>query len=124
MRFSRIVLAIAASLTLASCGLAAPPINLLPPPPVEVANQTTLDERLGLGAETVYQAAAQAVIFKHKVAPFSPEDLAKVKALDAKALAALEVVRSAYKAANAEDYRKAYDDVMRISAEIVKAVSS
>lgn len=124
MRISRLFLAIAASLTLASCGLAAPPANLLPPAPVEVANKTTLDERIGLGAETAYAAAAQAIVFKHMLSPFSPEDLAKVKALDEQAKAALQVVRSAYKAANSEDYRKAYDEVMRISAEIVKAVSS
>lgn len=123
MRISRIFLALAAAMTLASCGLATP-VNLLPPAPVEVANQTTLDERLGLGAETAYAAAAQALVLKHMLSPFSPEDLATVKALDNKALEALKVVRAAYKAANAEDYRKAYDEVMRISAEIVKAVSS
>lgn len=123
MRLRRIGLVFASALTLASCGLASP-LNLLPPAPVEAADQTTLDERLGLGAETVYQAAAQAVVFKHKVAPFSEEDLKRVKQLDAQAVVALALVRQAYKAANAENYQKAYDDVVRICAEIVKAVGS
>lgn len=123
MRFSRLFLALAASLTLASCGLASP-VNILPAAPAEIANSTTLDERLGLGAETAYQAAAQALIFKHLFAPFSPADLARVKELDAKALVALEAVRTAYKAANAADYKTAYDEVIRLSGEIIKAVSS
>lgn len=89
---------------LASCG----PL----PSPRSVSSATVLDEKLAIGAEASYQTANTigAALVRVGVLP-----VARFKALDNEAYAALELVRAAYDAGDATSYATA---LARLTAAI------
>ena len=87
---------------LAACGPLSPPSNILPPS--VFAERTVLDEQAALGVELAYQAQALSVRTALRSGLLTGANAAKAAAIDAKAYAALKLVRSAYDAGNAQDY--------------------
>jgi len=76
----------------------------IPPPPVEVADATALDETIARTAEVAYKATRLAAELLVDVGALKG-DAARVAAeLDRKAFTAVEAVRAAYRAGNAEGY--------------------
>lgn len=90
------------------CALpACTPFNTIPPAPGAVANKTVLDEQGALAAELAYKAARVAIETGVDAGLIRGATAAKVATLDAKAYAALGVVRKAYEAGNAASYNAA-----------------
>jgi len=83
--------------------------------PSNVANQTVLDEQVGIGTEAAYTAASTLglALAKAKVI-----DAAKFKALDNQAFSALVAVRTAYQAGNSTEYLSAAERVYSAVAQI------
>lgn len=79
------------------------------------ANATTLDEKLGVGAEATYQTGNK---LGAALVTAGLMDKAKFKDADNKAYTALLAVRAAYKAGNATDYATAVAQVNAAVAEI------
>ena len=90
------------------CALSActPPATI-PPAPGAVADKTILDEQGALAAELAYKAVRIALETGVDVGVIRGATAARIAALDAKAYAALKVVRSAYEAGNADSYAAA-----------------
>lgn len=90
------------------CALpACTPVNTIPPPPGAVADKTILDEQGALAAELAYKAALIALETGVDAGVIRGATAARIAALDAKAYAALGVVRRAYEAGNATSYAAA-----------------
>ncbi len=90
------------------CALpACTPVNTIPPPPGAVADKTILDEQGALAAELAYKAARIALETGVDAGVIRGATAARIAALDAKAYAALRVVRRAYEAGNADSYAAA-----------------
>lgn len=90
------------------CALpACTPVNTIPPAPGAVADKTVLDEQGALAAELAYKAACVAIETGLDAGLIRGATAARVAALDAKAYAALGVVRKAYAAGNATSYATA-----------------
>lgn len=90
------------------CALpACAPINTIPPSPGAVADQTVLDEQGALAAELAYKAARIAIETGVDAGLIRGATAARIAVLDAKAYAALGVVRQAYEAGNAPSYAAA-----------------
>lgn len=83
--------------------------------PAGVADQTRLDEQVGIGAEVAYTTATK---LGTALATAGVIDKAAFKRADAKAYAALLTVRSAYRAGNSADYITASAQVYAAVAEI------
>jgi len=102
------LLAIAA---LAACTPSAP-IN--PPPPVVIADGTTLDERLALRAEGAYRAARLTMEAGVDSGVITGTRATQLAAIDRAAYAATLAVREAYKAGNATLYSDAYERAEKV----------
>ena len=107
-----------AALCLCACAAVPTP----PPPPVAIADQTTLDEQIGLGATTAYRGAVAVARLANRVKPFSPSTRTKAAELDAKAFAAIAAMRAAYEAGNATDYRTAAGKARDLAEQIISLV--
>ena len=87
------------------CALpACTPVNTIPPAPAAVADKTVLDEQGALAAELAYKAARIAIETGVDAGLIRGATATKIAALDAKAYAALKIVRQAYAAGNATSY--------------------
>ncbi len=76
--------------------------------PVAVADQTVLDEKAGIAAEVAYTAVAKAIVVSIRAGLITDRaKLEKIRDLDAKAYAALQATRAAYKSGNALSYSAA-----------------
>jgi hypothetical protein len=112
MRYRMIL--IAAALLLPGCAmtagsLAGPALDAsVPVKPVDVADKTTLDERLATGATIGYTAASR---MGTALASAGLIDKARFKALDNQGYAAVLAVKAAYDAGNAGSYVAAIDRV-------------
>jgi hypothetical protein len=111
----RLILMSALLLTLPACGvttgagMAGPVLDAtVPTKPVDVADKTTLDERLATGATVSYTAASR---LGTALASAGLIDKARFKALDAQGYAAVLAVKAAYDASNAASYAAAIDRV-------------
>lgn len=104
----KILIAMAA-VALSSCsvltGLAG-----IPSSPKAVAEQTVLDERIALGMELAYQAAAFSAVTAIKAGVVPQEQMKTVRDADQMAYNAVLMVRNAYKAGNADSYLSASSD--------------
>lgn len=90
------------------CALpACAPLDTIPPAPAAVANKTVLDEQGALAAELAYKAARIAIETGVDAGLIRGATATRIAALDAKAYAALGVVRQAYRAGNATNYAAA-----------------
>lgn len=96
---------ILASLATTACVPSAP---ITPPPPVVIADGTTLDEEYALKAERLYAAARTAAEAGVDLGAIQGKTAARVAALDRAAYGATLAVREAYKAGNAASYAEAY----------------
>lgn len=96
----KLILAAALALSLPAC-------TTIPTAPVDVANQTVVDEQAALSVELAYQAAALAVTTAAKVGALKGENAAKAAELDNKAYSAVLAVRRAYDTGNATSYAAA-----------------
>lgn len=118
----RLILLSAALLSLPACamnsatGAAGPVLDAtVPTKPADVANKTTLDERLAIGATVSYTAASR---LGTALATAGLIDKARFKALDAQGYAAVQAVKAAYDAGNATSYTAAIDRVNATVAAI------
>ena len=90
------------------CALSAcVPVNSIPPAPAAIADKTILDEQGALTAELAYKAARVALETGVDAGVIRGDTAARIAALDAKAYAALRIVRRAYEAGNAASYASA-----------------
>jgi hypothetical protein len=96
-------------LPLAACFQTAslPPLAGLPPAPIVIADKVVLDEQGALAVELAYQAQALTLHMALRSGFLKGESARRAASLDAKAYAALLIVRKAYDAGNARDYATA-----------------
>lgn len=109
------LIALALISALSACGS----ISTIPPAPASVADQTTLDEQGALAAELAYKAARVAIETGVDAGFIRGAAAARIAALDAKAYAALGVVRRAYEAGNAASYATALTSARSAVAELL-----
>lgn len=102
----KLILVAMASMSLASCGLPTL-ITGVPPAPVAVANQTILDEKVGIAVETAYKAWRLAVELAVDTNLLKGEKAARVAEIDQKMFEATLLVQAAYKVGNANQYASA-----------------
>lgn len=102
------------------CALpACTPINTIPPAPGAVADKMMLDEQGALAAELAYKAARIAIETGVDAGLIRGAAAAKIATLDAKAYAALGVVRKAYAAGNAVSYATAITTARAAIADLL-----
>ena len=85
----------------------------IPAAPVEVANQTVLDERGAIAAEVAYKAFRTAVEFATDAGMLTGANAKRAAHFDNLAYAAVGAARAAYRAGNAESYQKAVDEALK-----------
>lgn len=85
------------------------------PPPMAAADQTVIDEKASILAETAYTGASRLGFVAAKSGLIDRE---RFKALDARAYAALGVVRTAYRTGNAAGFDVAVRELNTILAQI------
>lgn len=99
----KLLLACALSLGLVACAQTGVPTS-----PSQVANQTTLDEKPAILAETAFTAAARGAALYIRVRDIrDPATLTRIENLRQKAETAVKAVRRAYDTANAASYQAA-----------------
>lgn len=96
---------IPAVLALTGCNIPA-----LADTPVEVADQTILDERAAIGAELAYRAQNTLLELAVDSGRLKGDLALRAAGFDRQAYAALQAVRSAYRAGNAASYAAALDE--------------
>lgn len=103
------ILVALAAVTLSACsvltGLAG-----IPNSPKDVAEKTVLDERIALGMELAYQAAAFSAVTAIKAGVVPQDKMKTLRDADQMAYNAVLMVRNAYKAGNADSYLSASSD--------------
>lgn len=88
------------------------------PAPATYADRTTVDEAtMGL-AETAYKLSAIAVELGVDVGVIKGERAAWFKATDARAYAALQSLRTAYRAGNSTSFRAAYAELKALLQQV------
>ena len=108
-------IALALLCALPACG----PVNTIPAAPAAVADKTVLDEQGALAAELAYKAARVALETGVDAGVIRGATAARIAALDAKAYAALRIVRRAYEAGNAASYTAALISARAAVAELL-----
>lgn len=103
---------LAAALALSAC-TGTQGIPNTPAAPVEVADQTTLDERGAIAAEVAYKAFRTAVEFATDAGMLTGANASRAAHFDNLAYAAVGAARAAYRAGNAESYQKAVDEALK-----------
>ncbi len=112
-----LALVAAASIGLAGCN-PAPPIT-----PSSVAQQTKLDEQVGLTVTLAYTAAARAAALAIKTGLIKDKPtIARIGQLNARAYAAVLAVRAAYQAGNTASYVSALTQAQSAIAALLAAV--
>jgi hypothetical protein len=94
-------------------------LNTIPPAPGTIADKTTLDEQGALAAELAYKAARIAIETGVDAGLIRGTTAGRVAALDAKAYAALGIVRKAYAAGNAASYTAAITTARAAIADLL-----
>ncbi len=94
----------------------------IPNSPKEVTEQTTLDERIALGMELAYQAAALSAVTAIKAGLVPQDRMKEVQDADTMAYNAVVLVRTAYKAGNAKSYLEAAGDARSAISAMVTLV--
>lgn len=113
-----IVLIAAASLSLASCNTTG--AGGIPGSPSEVADRTTLDEKVGIAAETIYTGANRAAALAIRTGLVSnTATITRIGQLDLEAKSHLQKVRDAYAAGNATSYDVAFRDLNKTANELL-----
>lgn len=95
----------------------------IPTSPSAVADKTTLDEEIGLGATVAYRGAVAAARLANQIRPFNAATKARAAELDNQAFAAIKALRTAYEAGNASDYRAAATKARALSDQILDLVN-
>lgn len=109
----RLLAPIAALALLGGCSFLTNP----PTSPGQVADQTTADERVALGVETLYQGWTAMVTTGVELGLIHGDLAAKVQDYDTRIYAAVRVARQAYDAGNAQSYAAATAQVTSLIAE-------
>lgn len=104
-----------AALALSAC-------TTIPGSPGTVANQTILDEQIGIGAEVSYKAARLATELAVDLGKLNGANATKAAELDRKAYAALGVMRQAYTTGNATSYAAAAAQAQSAVAELLTII--
>lgn len=86
--------------------------------PSAIADQTTLDERLMLGADLGYKAARKAVLAVDDHAPLDAATARRFKKIDKKIFDGLERATRAYAAANSVSYAAALAEINPLITEL------
>ena len=95
----------AAAFALAACP---GPINNIPTAPAQIADQTKIDEQVGLTVTLAYTAAARAAALAIETGVIKDNaTIARIGELNSRAYAAVLAVRAAYSASNASGYASA-----------------
>lgn len=117
----RLFLGIAAALALSACsaigGLPTPPAS-----PAAVANTTVLDEKLAITAEATYKAARLAIETATDAGLIRGANATKAAALDNRAFAAVQKVRTAYRTSNAASYGAAYAEANQLISDLLALI--
>lgn len=93
-----------------------------PPPPVELANRTVLDEQGALAVELAYKAARLAGETAVDAGLVKGATAQRVAALDLQAYSAVLAVRQAYRAGNAASYAEALVRGQSAITELIAAM--
>lgn len=135
---TRIILTALAALSLSACsalGLLAGAANTVAPPPVQIANQTTLDEKGAIAVEALYTGFARAGALAFRTGAVTPSSNPAVQsndfcprilrreidatdtgmslaAVECRLRAARDAARAAYDAGNAVSYQAAFSSAM------------
>ena len=124
-----IALACLAALTVSACGTLGTIGNVVTHGPVVVADQSKLDEQLGLSLTLAYTAASKGAALAINTAdligkPFSTATVKRIGELDAAAFAAVTAVRQAYLAGNSSNYLAAISQARQAVTNLLGAFSS
>lgn len=119
----RIVSITVACMALASCGFDGSHLSSIPagaaaaadsagvPPPVTVADRTTIDEKTVIAFEKSVTLAANLATIAVKAGAIRGDNLDRLSALEVQAKGAVRRVRAAYAAGNATSYKAAIADL-------------
>ena len=116
----RKILCALSALALSACSL--PALMGLPAAPVAAANQTVMDEKVGIAIETAYPSAAYAATLAIRSGALSRENILRVAEIDRRAYAAVQATRAAYDAGNASTYREAATIALPLVRELIAAI--
>jgi hypothetical protein len=117
----RLAIVGAASVALASCGLA--PLAGIPSAPVEAADQTVLDEQAALAVELAYKAARLAIETGVDAGAIRGANATRLAELDNDAYAAVLAARRAYRAGNATGYGAALAEARAAISDMIELAS-
>lgn len=117
----KLILAAALALSVSGCG-ASGGLNI-PAAPVEVADQTTLDERGAIAVEVAYKAFRTAAEFGTDAGMIRGETATRVARLDDLAFAAVGAARAAYRAGNSESYEEAVKTALAAVGKAMAAIN-
>lgn len=114
----KLMIAAAAPIALAGCtGMGLP--NSIPAAPVEIADQTVLDEQIGITVTLAYTASAKMAALLIRTGAI--KDTATIRAIgvaNERGITAVEAVRAAYDAGNADSYAALLIEANRAVADI------
>lgn len=122
-----LALACLAAMSVAACGTLGTITSAMTGGPAVIADQTKLDEQVGLSLTLAYTAAAKAAGLAIQVAaaaghPFSSATVQKIGQLDTRAYNAVTAVRAAYVAGNGTNYLSAISDARAAINDILAAI--
>ncbi len=115
----KLFLAAALALTLPACTT----LPTVPPAPVAIADKTTLDESGARGAEVAYKAFRTAMELAVDAGVLRGAAAERVKGLDNRAYALVGAARAAYRAGNADSYKKAVDEALAAITSATAAIA-
>lgn len=118
----RLLLVVSAALALAGCTL--PALGSLPSSPAEAADSTVLDEQAATAVELAYKAARLAVETGVDAGIIRGAHAARFAQLDRQAFAAIQAVRTAYRAGNAANYATAKADALAAVAQLLSIAAA
>jgi hypothetical protein len=98
------LLLFAAALSVAGCAVPSLPA---PPPPAAYADATTLDESFALQVEGIYRTSRAAMEIAVDGGRLKGANASRAAALDNRAYSAVQAMRAAYRAGNADSYMSA-----------------
>lgn len=115
------------ALGLTACGTLGTITGAVTGGPVAIADQSKLDEQVGLSLTLAYTAAAKAAGLAIQVAaaaghPFSAATVQRIGQLDTRAYNAVTAVRAAYLAGNSTNYLSAISTARSAVSDILAAI--
>lgn len=118
----KLLLAVALACAPALAGCSTTGLPSVPTAPAQVADRTVLDEQVGAGVELAYQAFRTALEVATDAGLIRGARATQVAALDNRAYTAVQAVRAAYRAGNANGYAAAATDARAAIAAALAAV--